>query len=161
MRVHNRANADETRLMAANIWDGLVKRSFRTCIPRSQFFRFEDDAAEVMLGRKRSRSINDDDRVVTKRIALSRSSRQATLVRTCFVAGSSKAVSRFRTPMTMCRVGAGCLCHCIQGFGGFGCDGHQHGQESALSTSMLSSWARTTILVVLLVALTLDLLRRC
>lgn len=32
VRTHNRVYTNETGLVAANVWDGLIKRSFRACI---------------------------------------------------------------------------------------------------------------------------------
>jgi hypothetical protein len=32
VRTHNRAYANETSLVSANIWDGLIKRSYRACM---------------------------------------------------------------------------------------------------------------------------------
>jgi len=72
VRTHNRAYANETGLVAANVWDGLIKRSFRACMLWSQFFHFEDATNEGVPGKKRSRpGSEDDDRGMMKRLALS------------------------------------------------------------------------------------------
>ena len=66
VRTHNRAYANETGLVAANVWDGLIKRSFRACMLWSQFFQFEDNVDEEGLGRKRGRSTIEGDWGIVK-----------------------------------------------------------------------------------------------
>lgn len=71
VRTHNRAYANETSLIAANVWDGLIKRSYRACMLWAHFFRFEEPTTAESLGSKRVRGRESDDRGILKKIALS------------------------------------------------------------------------------------------
>lgn len=69
VRTHNRAYANETSLVGVNIWDGLIKRSYRACMLWSQFFGLEE--VEHQSSTKRERDEVADGRGMLKKIALS------------------------------------------------------------------------------------------
>ena len=68
--THNRAYANEMSLVGANIWDGLIKRSYYAYMLWSQFFRLEELGETDNMSIKRSRAEVNNGRGILKKIAL-------------------------------------------------------------------------------------------
>lgn len=158
-RTHNRAYANETGLVAANVWDGLIKRSFRACMLWSQFFRFEDDAEEeVVSGRKRSRPRNDDDGGIMKL--------SGPPVKRHWSGRALLQVARqlYRDPglQWRCAEQEQAACAIVsQAMEVLVVMAAGMGKTLLFQLPCCLPGARTTVLIVPLVALTMDLLRRC
>ena len=74
VRTHNRAYANETSLIAANVWDGLIKRGYRASLLWTTFFRYEGDG-QGPGPQKRARVVTaeeeGEDQGIRKKIAVS------------------------------------------------------------------------------------------
>ena len=159
VRTHNRAYANETSLVGANIWDGLIKRSYRACMLWSQFFRLEEPAAADAISAKRGRVDTDDGRGILKKIALSVPKKH----------WSGRALLQearriFQNPrlqwtcpeqeQAMCAIVAGKMEVVVVMATGMG-------KSLLFQLPACLPEAGTTVLIVPLVALRLDLIRRC
>lgn len=47
VRTHNLAYANEANMTGANVWDGLIKRAYRACLLWTQFFGLEENISGV------------------------------------------------------------------------------------------------------------------
>lgn len=175
VRTHNRSYANETGLAAANVWDGLIRRSYRASMLWASFFRFYEDVAglegdgEVVAApgeSKRRRGLidnGDDGRSLVKRVAL------GVPIRVARVAWSSRTLLAearrlYRDPklrwrsreqeQAVCAITGGAMEVVVVMATGTG-------KSILFQLPCQLAEARTSVLIVPLVALRLDPIRRC
>ena len=157
--THNRAYANETSLVGANIWDGLIKRSYRACMLWSQFFSLEESENIAKLGSKRSRAEENDERGILKRIALSvpkkHWSGKALLQEARRMYQNPKVQWKgVEQEQAACAIVAGAMEVLVVMATGMG-------KSLLFQLPSCLPGAGTTVLIVPLVVLRLDLIRRC
>ena len=71
VRIHDRAYANATGFPVANVWDGLIKRAYRASLLWATFFGFgEERKKDPLMASRRQRDEADDGRGVVKRVAM-------------------------------------------------------------------------------------------
>ncbi|KAJ9656297.1 hypothetical protein H2198_005072 [Neophaeococcomyces mojaviensis] len=162
VRTHNRAYANSTGLPVANVWDGLVKRAFRASLLWATFFRFgEEESEHVAVGSRRRRESMDDGRGLVKRIARAIPTPRRHWTGPALLREARRLMQNdhleWRCPeqaQAMCAVAAGApevLAVLATGTG----------KSLLFQLACSLPGAHTTILIVSLVALRLDLLQHC
>ena len=164
VRTHNRAYANSTGLPVANVWDGLIKRAFRASLLWATFFRFgEEESEHVAVGsrRRRRRESMDDGRGLVKRIARAIPTPRRHWTGPALLREARRLMQNdhleWRCPeqaQAMCAVAAGApevVAVLATGTG----------KSLLFQLACSLPGAHTTILVVPLVALRLDLLKHC
>ena len=162
VRTHNRAYANSTGLPVANVWDGLVKRAFRASLLWATFFRFgEEERDHTPVGSRRRRESMDDDRGLVKRIAHTIPTARRHWTGPALLREARRLMQNdgleWRCPeqaQAMCAVAAGAPETLLVLATGTG-------KSLIFQLACSLPGARTTVLVIPLVCLRLDLLDHC
>lgn len=163
VRTHNRAYANETGLIGANVWDGLIKQAHRACMLWAIFFGYRASDSSLTGSNKRGRAETQGEtsRPMLKKIAMSIPHRHrhwtghALLEQARRLYGDDKLQWRCdEQERAMCAIANRQMeVLVVMATGG--------GKSLLFQLLCCLPGARTTVLIVPLVVLTLDLLRRC